>query len=575
MIFDRPDYNLADDILLVDAGEKFFTIPSYQRDFVWNEKETEDFVLAIDTTNLNSDCPVGKHIGHIILDPNKSNNEIQITDGQQRIVEVSFILHNLLKREGISKSNERWINKVLFAEDDNGKTLARVKPKNDDWCNYNDIMFDRYDSKDKSQMFKCYKRIRDVLKDIAPNADALNKFVEKMRMVTVTCKTIKANEDARIIYADINSKSHIMKDFDLMRCYVLEKNNSHANEKFKRLEEILDGNDTKKLKYREDFFRDFVKMKAEAAVKKSDFGIYRAFTELYPSNSGFDPIQIIHEMIKYAKAYRELVMENHTDVCNGIIPYIYKPALNIESVMPLLLRLHVGVDDKEISQSTVAEISNTLTAVLVRGKLCGEASRGQSFEDTICKAYSVCRDRGDSDFAKNFANYLKGREGSASDEDVIQSIVSNQDFYSKGSQRAFVNLILCGAELALSMDEKINAGNLDKLSEYLSLADNREIDHILAQNMPVDLLKNHEFTKDEYELWKYRIGNLGILDKKDNQNKSDRDAGIFYNRRDPIFNEINTKLVSDIDKWTKEDIYKRSEILAHAIVKAWPDPCEK
>ena len=579
MIFKTTDFKLADDILLANKNNLTFIVPSYQREFVWEPVEIINFIEAIDVTSLS----IGKYIGHFILDKHKRiENSIKIVDGQQRITAFSLILKYLLSKndDWITQENKEWIESVLYEDDERKKT--RLNPKNPDQRLYYDIMFDRdLNDKDekKKKMYVCYEAIKERIDVKIKNKKQLNTFIEKMKNVAITCKIVKEKEDARIIYADINSKSHKMSNFDMMRSYVTEDDNERIANEFKELEAILTTKSSKNTEScREAFFGAFVKIKADSSVSKTDFGFYREFVEQYPEES-LDAIDVIREMQKYAKIYKELVIEpkenpeEGTRSYHGIIPYVYTKALDIEATMPLLMRLVATVKDGEMKEKTLKNISNTLTSYLIRGKICGDDSKGQSFENMMCKAFSACEDECERNFNKfdeTFKDYVKAKGDIWDDDDVISHLLKNEDFYSGGSSKSFVNLVLCSAEIALSEKESIDSKNIERLPELLHIAVNRQIDHILPKNLSKEKIKRHGFaSQTDFDKYKFRIGNVGLLTPSKNNDKSRDDEDYFYNNKDKTFEEVNN--VVNLKSWTSADIEDRSQKLANAIVKAWPD----
>ena len=70
------------------SGEKFYSVPRYQRPFSWNQDSLDEFWNDITNKN-NQDYFIGTFI---FLNESDKRNEIEIIDGQQRILTTTIIL---------------------------------------------------------------------------------------------------------------------------------------------------------------------------------------------------------------------------------------------------------------------------------------------------------------------------------------------------------------------------------------------------------------------------------------------------------------------------------------------------
>ncbi|WP_254768834.1 DUF262 domain-containing protein [Salinilacihabitans rarus] len=87
-----------------------FVVPEYQRGYEWNKKNFED--LWGDLQRIGD--RVNKHyIGNIILLGEESDEELEIVDGQQRMVTISILTMAIRDSHNMDKSNHQLIDDVL------------------------------------------------------------------------------------------------------------------------------------------------------------------------------------------------------------------------------------------------------------------------------------------------------------------------------------------------------------------------------------------------------------------------------------------------------------------------------
>lgn len=89
-----------------------YSIPDYQRPYVWSIKETRQ--LWDDILQSKAFAKQDYRIGTIILYNNKENNEFEIIDGQQRLTTLSILLHLLADERSDDLNCSSFLSKKQF-----------------------------------------------------------------------------------------------------------------------------------------------------------------------------------------------------------------------------------------------------------------------------------------------------------------------------------------------------------------------------------------------------------------------------------------------------------------------------
>ena len=80
-------------LTLESAFQKFYTVPDYQREYVWKEEQVEQ-LLSDMTEAFGANSSKDYFVGSIVVYPN--GNAFELVDGQQRMT-TFFILLCVLK----------------------------------------------------------------------------------------------------------------------------------------------------------------------------------------------------------------------------------------------------------------------------------------------------------------------------------------------------------------------------------------------------------------------------------------------------------------------------------------------
>ena len=195
------DKVILETLKLKEIFAKNLVIPEYQRIYCWTEKNV--IRLLDDIKDLKNEY----RLGTIILQ--SKDSEVDIIDGQQRLVTLSLLF---------SKLNEQYDNNLLNQSFDNDEA--------NEYIGYNKYLIENYLSK-----FKRYYNINNLLERLTFNVLTLND---------------SSRELAYTFFSNENSRGCPLSDFDLLKAHHLRYVNNegqarHISEKWDSM--ILKGQD--------------------------------------------------------------------------------------------------------------------------------------------------------------------------------------------------------------------------------------------------------------------------------------------------------------------------------------------
>lgn len=127
--------------------------------------------------------------------------------------------------------------------------------------------------------------------------------------------------------------------------------------------------------------------------------------------------------------------------------------------------------------------------------------------------------------------------------------------------------------LLIELEAQRRGGSADALTQPTTDTSLLNLEHLLPKNPAAQNGWGH-FTADEKKAFRWRLGNLVLLNNKDNGAIGDKP---FQDKRPMLKNSENIWLTKDVlehtnttSTWTKDDIAERQKRLAALAVKRWP-----
>lgn len=114
------------------SGDWQYTIPRYQRKYVWEEKQwrelLDDLKYCLENENASSNQDWTHFLGSFVFEKSQNSNKLIVIDGQQRLTTIIIMLCAICVLFSESGEQDRFngVTKYILGTDDLGKPYSRV-----------------------------------------------------------------------------------------------------------------------------------------------------------------------------------------------------------------------------------------------------------------------------------------------------------------------------------------------------------------------------------------------------------------------------------------------------------------
>ncbi len=211
--------NYTVDSLVKRINSKAIYIPSFQRGFVWKQKEASSFIESL---------LLGLPVPGIFLARDEETQRLSVIDGQQRLKTLQFFY------EGIFDNNSIFILKGVQSEflDKSYKSLGEAdRIRLDDSIIHATIIKQESPQDDNSSVFHIFERINNGGIKLAPQEIRTSIY---NGLLSETLNELNENMDWRSLYGPIDKT---MKDRELILRYLAL--NYHANTYYRPMKDLM------------------------------------------------------------------------------------------------------------------------------------------------------------------------------------------------------------------------------------------------------------------------------------------------------------------------------------------------
>lgn len=547
-----------------------FVIPVYQRNYDWSHaqcKQLLDDILEIGTNPKKNAHFIGSIVYvHDDVYSASGIRELAIIDGQQRLTTLTLIylvIYNLAGNLGmealVSRINETYlINK--FAADEE-KLKLRPTENNDRALKY--LL-----RSDKQEEYAEFSRLVDNFnyfksRILEENYEAVMTGISKLMFVEISLERDK--DDPQRIFESLNSTGLELSEADLIRNYILMGLNRKAQNKiydnyWEHIELLAKDESTNSNKV-SDYIRDYLTLVNKKIPNKSK--VYQEFKAKYPTSTLENLEDALSPIKKLVKHYNKIINPSQEPDADIRLQLQYINRLEINVAYPFLLKVYDDYSEGIISKITLIEVLELIQAFTWRRFIVGLPT------NALNKIFMRLYEDVDS------ANYLssiqvallkkKGNQRFPRNKEVINTLKEKDMYGIKPKNRIYF------------LERLENHQN----KELVKIEGNPDItiEHIFPQNP--DPKWKIELGEEEYSFIKENYlntisnltlsgnnGNLGnkvFLSKKE-MNVYGKEQGYKYSRL-----WLN-RYLSELDKWGRQEIEKRFEIIAERFLKIWLFP---
>ncbi|MCQ2658955.1 DUF262 domain-containing protein [Helicobacter pylori] len=517
--------------------ESGYSIPNYQRDYAWKEKNFKDLWEDLEEAIEYNKKGQGHFIGTMVVAKNEDNKKLyDIIDGQQRTTTIFMLLHVLANKQ--NEEDKQETRKYLYQK---GELKLEVAPQNQSF--FKTLL----EAAEKGDISHCEKdadtegkqNLFEVLKAILDKVSKLNKEEANERLealLEMVLMRLEEPDPGRAIrtFQSVNDRGVPLLLLDKLKSLLIYYSNTFCDGK-RGLDQFIN-----------DHFGEIFKIFAK--IKKSDhISSVGGFDEgdifrYHAGSQKFDGIEFLgHYEASTDKTYEKLKDELKEIKKSKLESFIQSYVSDLKNFYQAFLDLLSEIDTNPTTLKVMLinrinpRFFNSLIRLKINNELDDETLRLFAKTDIVFfKSSKKMRTT-----AYNLIDeYLeKGKEGLKSkmiDQCRNDIELASREFVNNASKSSCFHYVFFEKNC-----QEMGLADLKKLIPGKQFSQQQE--HII----PINLLEQRSNNK---------IRDLGFEDKKDLENYIDT-----YGNLISLEKPLNSK-ARDKDLYGKDEIYKSSEI---------------
>ncbi|WQY60341.1 DUF262 domain-containing protein [Helicobacter pylori] len=358
-----------------------FSIPVYQRNYTWEEKNCEKLLQDIVSISQNKKTHFMGSITYILrwIDDEKSLRKLQefvIIDGQQKITTLMLLLKAIetkIRNEEIKKEIDGLLNL-------SGQKL-RLKPIKSDKEAFDLVMQNRsHEIQGVSHIRNNYrfftKELDNYISKGYPIEEIYGAFL-RLKIVAIGLEL--GEDDPQVVFESINATGVQLKGLDLIRNYLMMGENSDNQNRLYNtywvpLEDWLGEKDLN------DFILTYLRIYFEDKLKKEEREVYYALKAHHRDNFPDDIQGLMSDMREYGRIYQIFLDRDHYFLHRGDPQQLANLRLHIKDLVkikfgvakPFILRCARDFEEGKLDYEDFCEILQILISYFVRRSVCGD-----------------------------------------------------------------------------------------------------------------------------------------------------------------------------------------------------------
>jgi uncharacterized protein with ParB-like and HNH nuclease domain len=539
----------------ITAGYRTFTIPVYQRNYEWREKECAKFFYDVETMAKTESM---HFVGTIVYVPKPSNpiwNEFSIIDGQQRLCTAMLLLKAIydMVADDIIKAQilEDYLTNKWATEE---KYRIKLKPIESDESAWLNIFNGTIPADSSSNLCKNYELFKHLVTKSAVSPQKLLESIGRLQIVYISLDAEK--ENPQIIFESINSTGLSLTTGDLIRNFLLMNYPDSEKQTFLFKEYWLKLENFCPQAVVSDFFRNYLTMKNGVVVNKID--VYDRFKKFTYDNFLGREENLLIELTRFAEYYSWFMFCQSDNPTLNLLLREFHSIKSLVSFSTLLWFFDKCYFEKTLPEKELFEIIRLLISYQYRRLICKSQFNFSLSTNSLNHLYAALpREIGDAEnVLERVTDILTSKTGST-------LFPRDNDF-----KTGFTTFDLYSAKLAYYTLSKLEHHLNSK--EHVELTDDITVEHIMPQTLNsvwrADLGKESEQTHSQLlhtignlTLSGYNpaLGNNGYSSKKVEYEKS---------------NFILTRNVAKMNEWNADTIRERAISLFDSALTLWSLP---
>ncbi|WP_187944095.1 DUF262 domain-containing protein [Helicobacter pylori] len=526
-----------------------FSIPVYQRNYTWEEKNCGKLLQDIVNISKNKKTHFMGSITYILhwIDDEKSLRKLQefvIIDGQQRITTIMLLLKAIetkIPNEEIKKEIDNLLNL-------SGQRLC-LKPIKSDKEAFDLVMQNRsHELQGVSHIRNNYKFFTKELENYLSKGYRIEEIYGAfLRLKIVAIGLELGEDDPQVVFESINATGVQLKGLDLIRNYLMMGENSdnqnHLYETYwVPLEDWLGE------KGLNEFILTYLRIYFEDKLKKEEREVYYALKAHHRENFPNNIQGLMSDMREYGRIYQIFLDRDHYFLHRGDPQQLANLRLRIKDLVkikfgvakPFILRCARDFEEGKLDYENFHEILQILISYFVRRSVCGDPA--PALAELLYSLYRQLENVS-ADALKRYLGKSVGRTAFPND-DKIKAAFLVRNAYAANQVCKFILLEI----------EKLSNAEPPK-------EENLEVEHFYPKT-PTQEWRDRVgdyFTFEQDYL--NNFGNLTLSGQNQRLGNKPYEAKIALMEKYSSLH-LNDYFTNNTDSWGIEEVRARSEYLA-------------
>ena len=549
---------------LFSESDTVFSIPVYQRDYNWQEKQCQRLFKDILQTGKNEKVS-SYFLGSIVYIHDGiygvGEKEFHVIDGQQRMTTLTLLflaIYFKLKGTILTKDADKIYNQYVVNPYSEKEIKLKLLPPEENLYILNKISNNKFNELEAFQdrnMLKNYLFFEKELENLSfDDMKHLSNGIEKLIYIDIALE--KGKDDPQKIFESLNSTGLDLSQGDLIRNYILmDLERGEQNRIYKEIWipienncKVSDGSEI--TSYVSDFIRDYLTLKTEKISSKPK--VFETFKAYYEKEND----EKLEDMKKYSEAYS----------------YIIKPSLEKDRDIQRELDYLKSLDKTVINTFLIGILKDYKDNILEKDELLNMLILLQSY---LWRRYIT--EKPTNALNKIFQGMYGKISRSGNYYENLVDILMAEDFPTDEELESALKLknVYKDKEKLNYVFKKLENYNHNELIDFEN--EKITIEHIFPQKPNKAWKENYSDNELEQMIsFKDTISNLTLTGSNSNlSNKA------FHEKRDDeVHGYRNSKLYMNkylgrLEEWNLLSMEARFESLYEDIIKIWKRPEDK
>ena len=549
---------------LFSESDTVFSIPVYQRDYNWQEKQCQRLFKDILQTGKNEKVS-SYFLGSIVYIHDGiygvGEKEFHVIDGQQRMTTLTLLflaIYFKLKGTILAKDADKIYNQYVVNPYSEKEIKLKLLPPEENLYILNKISHNKFNELEAFQdrnMLKNYLFFEKELKNLSfDDMKHLSNGIEKLIYIDIALE--KGKDDPQKIFESLNSTGLDLSQGDLIRNYILmDLERGEQNRIYKEIWipienncKVSDGSEI--TSYVSDFIRDYLTLKTEKISSKPK--VFETFKAYYEKEND----EKLEDMKKYSEAYSYIIkpsLEKDRDIQRELD---YLKSLDKTVINTFLIGILKDYKDNILEKDELLNILILLQSYLWRRYITEKPTN--ALNKIFQGMYGKISRSGN--YYENLVDVLMAEDFPTDEE--LESALKLKNVYKDKEKLNYVF-------------KKLENYNHNELIDFEN--EKITIEHIFPQKPNKTWKENYSDNELEQMIsFKDTISNLTLTGSNSNlSNKA------FHEKRDDeVHGYRNSKLYMNkylgrLEEWNLLSMEARFESLYDDIIKIWKRPEDK